>query len=143
MPIRAHGAPFEVRRLVLFRRKGCAVDAEEIILLTADSVAALVAAHRSCEETETGKRRMPRWPFPGTTQLWLTDAAGVEKLVFATCCNISADGLGLRTDDSLPVGTTVPIAIHLPQATYHGKAAVRHCTASANGYFVGMEFSFE
>ncbi len=60
-----------------------------------------------------------------------------------TCCNLSTSGLGIRTDEALPVGAAVPIAIHLPQATYQGKATVRHCTERADGYYVGMEFCFE
>ncbi|MFH0982282.1 MAG: PilZ domain-containing protein [Planctomycetota bacterium] len=121
------------------------MDAEEIILLTVDSVAELVQAHRAIEGPgpENGKRRAPRWPFPGATQLWVTGKGGAEQLIFGTCCNLSAHGLGVRTDQPLPIGATLPIAIHLPQASYHGKATVRHCTEMHQGYFVGMEFHFD
>ena len=121
------------------------MDADEIVPLTADSVAELVRDHRSAERGayETDQRRAPRWPFPGATQLWVPDAAGGETLVFGTCCNLSARGLAVRTEQPLPPGLTVPIAIHLPQASYHGKATVRHCTEKTKGYFIGMEFNFE
>lgn len=121
------------------------MDAEEIISLSAESIADLVRDHRSTEGPAgaAGHRRAPRWPFPGAMQFWLPSSSGAEKLLFGTCCNISAHGLGARTELPLEVGVTLPIAIHLPQASYHGKATVRHCTAKGNGYFVGMEFSFE
>ena len=121
------------------------MDADEIIALTPESVGELVSAHLSSEgpAAEPGKRQAARWPFPGTTQLWLTDESGDEHLVFGTCCNVSAGGLGVRTDEAVPGGVTVPIAIHLPQATYHGKASVRHCTATRSGFYVGLEFVFE
>ncbi len=121
------------------------MDADEIIALTAETVGELVNAHQSAEGAgpETGQRQAPRWLFPGTTQLWLTDESGAEQLIIGTCCNLSTRGLAVRTDEALPTGVTLPIAIHLPQASYHGKATVRHCTEKQRGYFVGMEFSFE
>ena len=120
------------------------MDADEIIPLTADSIADLVEAHRAAEAplSETGNRTVPRWPFPGAVQLWASDEPEAERLIFGTCCNISEGGLGVRTDEPLPVGATLPFAIHLPQASYHGEATVRHCTKKKTGYFVGMEFDF-
>ena len=121
------------------------MDADEIIPLTADSIADLVKDHHAAgvSQPEAGKRAMPRWPFPGATQLWMSDEPGAERLIFGTCCNISEGGLGVRTEEPLPVGVTLPIAIHLPQASYHGEATVRHCTEKKTGYFVGMEFHFD
>ncbi len=120
------------------------MDAEEIIPLTAETVVDLVRHHRTAEgaRAETGKRRAPRGLFPGAVQLWVADNRGAETLIFGTCCNVSRYGLGVRTDLPVEVGVTVPVAIHLPQASYHGKATVRHCTAQTNAYFVGMEFHF-
>ncbi|MCP4593876.1 MAG: PilZ domain-containing protein [bacterium] len=121
------------------------MDAEEIIKLTPESIGELVSASRPDEDAshENGHRQAPRWPFPGTTQLWCRDESDHEHLVFGTCCNVSTGGLGARTDDKVPVGVTVPIAIHLPAATYHGKVSVRHCTATKNGFYVGLEFVFD
>ncbi len=121
------------------------MDADEIIALTAETVGELVKAHRSAEGPvpETGQRLAPRWLFAGTTQLWVTDESGVERLIIGTCCNLSTSGLGVRTDEALPTGVTLPIAIHLPQASYHGQATVRHCTEKQRGYFIGMAFGFE
>ena len=120
------------------------MDADEIVSLTAESISDLIESYLSAEEAEaeTGNRHAPRWPFPGALQAWVTDEHGVETIAFGTCYNISAGGLAGRTDDLLPVGEILPIAIHLPQASYHGQATVRHCTPKTNGYFVGLEFYF-
>ena len=121
------------------------MDADEIIPLTADSIADLVEDHRVAEATEvdSGNRRAPRWPFPGAMQVWVADERGAETIVFGTCYNISTGGLAGRIDEPVRVGATVPIAIHLPQATYHGRATVRHCTQKKNTYLVGLKFDFE
>lgn len=120
------------------------MDADEIIPLTAESIADLVRNHRVAEapESESGNRRAPRWPFPGAMQLWVADESGTETILFGTCDNISTAGLAGRIDEPLPVGVTIPIAIHLPQATYHGRATVRHCTQKKRSHFVGLEFDF-
>jgi hypothetical protein len=34
------------------------------------------------------------------------------------------------------------IAIHEPEVSFHGRAAVRHCTEVEDGYYVGMQFLF-
>ena len=121
------------------------MDADEIVPLTAESVIELMEADRSAEgpQPETGRRTAPRWPFPGTVQFWLTGESGQERLAFGTCCNLSTRGLGVRTDEQLPVDASLPIAIHLPQASYHGRATVRHCMKTRSGYFVGLAFDFE
>lgn len=120
------------------------MDANEIVPLTPASVEHLVKAHASAEESgaESGQRRASRWPFPGTIQFWLTDKSGAERLVFGTCCDLSTTGLGARTDELLPAGSIVSIAIHLPQASYHGKATIRHCTKGKTGYYAGVAFDF-
>ena len=121
------------------------MDADEIILLTTKTIDSMVSAHRTSDgpPDQPGKRGSTRWPFPGTTQLWLAEEGGAERLVIGTCCNLSGGGLGIRTDEPLPVGVTAPIAIHLPQATYQGKAIVRHCTEKGKGYYAGLEFQLD
>ena len=72
-------------------------------------------------------------------QFWVTDAAGEETQVLATCDNMNEQGIGVLCGRPLEVGMNLPIAIHQPDATYHGHGVVRHCTPWKNEYFIGIE----
>ncbi len=121
------------------------MEAVEFIKLTKKSVAKLLASRGVIGDApaETGNRRLPRWPFPGTVQLWVPDEDGVEQLVLATSLNLSQLGVGIKTDDSLPTGLKLLIAIHEPEVSLQGQAIVRHCTEVDGGYYVGMEFVYD
>ncbi len=121
------------------------MDATEICPLTREAVAEVLSAQVRDEtpSPETGQRKTPRWPFPGTVQMWLTDEHGDEQHLFATCLNLSLNGLGMLCEEPLSPGQELPIAIHQPLASLQGRAIVRHCTANDAGYYIGMEFIFE
>lgn len=88
-----------------------------------------------------GGRRAARWPFPGTVELWLPTPDGFERHQLATSHDLSVDGIGLRCDEKIEPGMELAIAIHEPEASFHGRAIVRHCTPDRRGgYVVGMEF---
>ena len=52
-------------------------------------------------------------------------------------------GIGIRADEALTPGVQLGIAVHEPEASFHGRAVVRHCTDTGQGYhIVGLEFLF-
>ena len=85
---------------------------------------------------------MPRWPFPGTVELWIPEGDGTERYELATSLNLSLVGVGIRCDESLESGVELAIAIHEPEVSFHGRAVVRHCTEMESDFLVGLEFLF-
>lgn len=130
------------------RPRGGAPAAEslEIFPLTAERITALLVArgavpddrrYRNCQ------RHVVRWPFPGTVELWIPDRDGGERYLLATSVNLSDRGLGVEVDERLPEGMHVGIAFHEPEASFHGRATVRHCSDLAEtSYLIGLEFDF-
>ncbi len=117
------------------------VEDKEFVALNAETIQTLLqsGARERSDRRGRERRREKRWPFPGTVQLWLRDRAGEEFEVHATCQNLNEAGLGLLCDRGFEVDMVVPIAIHQPDATYHGTGVIRHCTPSDGAYFVGVE----
>ncbi len=122
------------------------MDTSEFCALTEKAVERLLAmrAATTGQSAENGRRKTPRWPFPGTVELWIPDENGVECHTLATSLNLSAHGVGIKTEDPLEVDLELAIAIHEPEVSFHGRAVVRHCTLIDNetGYYVGMQFKF-
>ncbi len=118
----------------------------EIFPLTEARISAVLVArgampderhYRDCQ------RQVPRWPFPGTVELWIPDRDGGERYVLATSVNLSFRGLGIQVDEELPEGMELGIAIHEPEASFHGRATVRHCSGiAADSFLIGLEFDF-
>jgi len=118
---------------------------EEIIPITADSVLDLLRErHGFIPEPADGERRQrPRWPFPGTVELWIPDDDGGETYVLARALNLSTMGIGILSDEEeLRVGCKVNIAVHQPEATLFGMAVVRHATQTPDGQVVGLQFLY-
>ena len=120
------------------------MDADEIQPLTRRTAKNLLKSFQDSGELpdETGKRIDPRWPFAAAVELWVTDENGEELHTLGACHNLSHTGIGVRCDCELSTGVSIPLAIHLPQASLHGKGVVRHCSERGNGYLVGIEFEF-
>ncbi len=117
----------------------------EIFPLTENSVDELLAERMGMDVECNGstQRKHPRWPFPGTVELWIPGEFGPERHSLATSINLSAHGMGVRCDEELPPGMELEIAIHEPEASFHGRAIIRHCTPLRSGqYIVGMQFLF-
>lgn len=121
------------------------MDADEIQPLTRKAAAGLVAAQQGAGQSpaEGGKRVQPRWPFPGAVELWVPGEGGAEIHALGACHNLSQTGIGVRCDHELSSGLKLPLAIHLPQASFHGRGVVRHCSARGKGFLVGIEFVFD
>jgi len=119
------------------------MDVAEICPLTEETILNLLKSRGAFAHMHTGsgRRQAERWPFPGTIELWIPDELGFHRHALGTCLDMSLDGAGVRCDDSLPVGLELDIAIHQPEASFHGRALVRHCTSTARGdHMVGLEF---
>lgn len=89
------------------------------------------------------RRKAPRWLFSWPVELWVPDGNGREAYALATCRNLSTGGVGVISDDALPVGCVLPVAIHQPEMSFHGRAVVRHCRKAEEGYHAGLEFVFD
>ncbi|NOT02872.1 MAG: PilZ domain-containing protein [Phycisphaerales bacterium] len=116
------------------------MNVQEFVKLDREAIHQLVENRFGADADGHKRRRITRWPFPGQLQLWIRDAAGTEVQVFGTCHNLNENGIGVYCERSIEIGQQVPIAIHQPEATYHGDGVVRHCTPSDGEYFVGIEF---
>lgn len=121
------------------------MDALEFCALSQEAVARLLTSRQARQHGASigGRRKTPRWPFPGTVELWVPDDGGIEQHRLATSLNLSLHGVGIKTDDDLPVGANLSIAIHEPELSFHGRAIVRHCTRIDEGYYIGMQFDFD
>ena len=122
------------------------MDVAEICALTEESVGELLAKRQSWASRADagGRRRAMRWPFPGTVELWVPDENAGEHYALATSINLSMDGIGISADEELRPGLQLAIAIHEPEMSFHGKALVRHCTATDTGsYILGLQFLYE
>ena len=122
------------------------MDTAEICALRREALASLLAGRqtRALARSAKCRRRVTRWAFPGTVELWLPDEDGGERYVLATSVNLSLKGIGIRCDEGLAPGLAVGIAVHEPEASFHGRAVVRHCTNSGHGFHVvGLQFVFD
>lgn len=118
----------------------------DIFPLSEQTIAELLA-RRGGDEPDVAddcQRRAPRWPFPGTVELWVPDESGCERYELATSLNLSHHGIGIRFEEALKPGRELNIAIHEPEASFHGRAEVRHCTELSDGtYYIGLQFRFD
>lgn len=117
----------------------------EICPLTEDAVAKLLASRKlPAPDVKTdGRRKAPRWPFPGAAELWIPEGGGLARHALATSLNLSLYGVGIRCDEPLSPGLELAIAIHEPEVSLHGRAVVRHCSEIENEYLIGLEFLFD
>ncbi len=121
------------------------METTEICPLTEDAVAELLARRAGGQRTvkAKGKRKVSRWPFPATAELWVPEENGIAHHALGTTLNLSFHGVGIRCEEPLTVGLELAIAIHEPEMSFHGRGVVRHCTAIEEDYLVGLEFLFD
>ena len=117
--------------------------ADEIIKLTRQSLGDLLEGRRREGQAYAGpeRRRYPRWPFPGTVELWPADGDGRQRWL-GTCRDINEHGLGMGCEVAFEPGTLIEIALHLPEATFCGHATARYCVEVRGEYMIGLEFQF-
>jgi len=118
----------------------------EVAVLTREALTALLAARRGVDQGQSMRcrRKVARWPFPGTVQLWLPDDDFGERLELARSLNLSEEGLAVRCEEPIAPGIEITLAVHEPEISFQGRAIVRHCTENDDGrYCVGMSFVFE
>jgi len=117
--------------------------ASEICELTRQSIKSLLEQRMGAATGRDRCRRdNVRWAFPGAVELWITDDDGTENHVLATSINLSSQGIGIRTDEPIKPGTEVGVAVHEPEMSLHGRAAVRHCNPAGHEFVVGLQFLF-
>jgi hypothetical protein len=121
------------------------MEATEICRLTEEAVARVLSGRgvTAPRRGKKGRRLVPRWPFPGTVELWIPDGEGAERYELATSLNLSLNGMGIRCDEPLPAGLELAVAIHEPEVSFHGRALVRHCTEVDDEFLIGLEFLFD
>jgi len=118
---------------------------DEFVPITADAILDILRerfGHEPEHTPDPERRQRPRWPFPGTVELWVPEDDGVELYLHARALNLSSLGIGIIADEPLPAGKRVSIAIHQPEATLFGDAIVRHATPTPDGQVVGLQFLF-
>ncbi len=115
---------------------------EEFVPITSASIEEVLRQRFGYSEDgyDDERRVRPRWPFPGTVELWIPDDFGDEEYVLAKALNLSPKGVAILSDDELEIGMQLSIAIHQPETTFVGKAIVRHRTEDLRGHRVGLEF---
>ncbi len=117
----------------------------EICPLTEEAVAKLLAGRNTRQPDTRGKarRKVTRWPFPGTVELWIPDEQGRERYALATSLNLSLGGVGIRCDEALSLGLELALAVHEPEVSFHGRGIVRHCTDMGGEFLIGLQFVYE
>jgi hypothetical protein len=122
------------------------MEAIEICRLSEQAVARLLERRAPCTSKHRaggGRRKVLRWPFPGTVELWIPQPDGSERYTLATSLNLSLQGVGIRCDEPLSPCLELGIAIHEPEASFHGHAVVRHCMEIEDDYLIGLQFLFD
>lgn len=121
---------------------------EEIVRLTRHRLTGIIkqrqdSAALPLPEGHDGpeRRRYARWPFKGAVEVW-PDGGDGSQVKHATCLNLSETGMGLSSDEHIAPGEVVEVALHLPEMTLCGRAAVRYCAEVRGQFMVGMEFIF-
>jgi len=121
------------------------MEATEICPLSEEAIAELLEGRNARQPDTKGKarRKVKRWPFPGTVELWIPDQGGLERYALATSLNLALGGVGIRLDESLPEGMELALAVHEPEISFHGRAVVRHCTDMGDDCLIGLQFIYD
>ncbi len=121
------------------------MDTTEIYRLTEKAIDRLLSEQEQNRNLSANacRRKTKRWPFPGTVEMWLPDENGVEQIALGTCVNLSRQGLAMLYEEELPLGLEMAMAVHQPEASLHGRAVVRHCSAKDDDFYIGLEFLFD
>lgn len=120
------------------------MEAVEICPLSRNTLGKMLSDRDAYASERRGRPRRAavRWPFPGTVELWIPDELGLEHYTLATSLDLSLEGVGIRCDEELERGLELAVAIHEPEASFHGRALVRHCTEVEEEYLIGLQFLF-
>jgi hypothetical protein len=118
---------------------------EEFIPLTKQTLREILSVRYAARVTsdKDSRRRQPRWPFPGTVELWITNREGHDEHILGRALNLSIAGIGVLMEEYIAEGEQVRIAVHQPEATFLGNALVRHTSLTEHGFRVGLEFVFD
>jgi PilZ domain-containing protein len=84
-------------------------------------------------------RRHTRETIKGSLRILWEDAEGREHVSRASLVDISPSGIGLRSDEAIPLRS--PISCNDETLGIRGRGTVRHCTYVKGKYQIGVEFS--
>jgi hypothetical protein len=84
-------------------------------------------------------RRHVRDIIDGSLRILWEDADGREHVSQAKIVNVSPSGIGLRSDQAIPLRS--PISCNDEKTGIRGRGTVRHCTYVKGKYQIGVEFS--
>jgi hypothetical protein len=84
-------------------------------------------------------RRHARELIAGSLRILWEDADGREHVSQAKIVDISPYGIGLRSDQAIPLRS--PITCNDEKLGIRGRGTVRHCTYVKGKYQIGVEFS--
>ena len=84
-------------------------------------------------------RRHARDLIDGSLRILWEDADGREQVSQARIVNISPHGIGLHTNQAIPLRS--PISCNDEKLGIRGRGTVRHCTYLKGKYRIGVEFN--
>ena len=84
-------------------------------------------------------RRHDRDPIDGLLRILWEDADGREHMSHARIVDVSPRGIGLRSDQPIPLRST--IFCNDETLGIRGRGTIRHCTYIKGKYQIGVEFS--
>jgi hypothetical protein len=84
-------------------------------------------------------RRYARDTVNGSLRILWEDVDGREHVSQARIVDISPRGIGLRSDQAIPLRS--PISCNDEKLGIRGRGTVRHCTYLKGKYVIGVEFS--
>lgn len=87
------------------------------------------------------RRRFPRWPSEDSVEIHSVNDKNQERSL-ASVCSLSEGGLGMSGDEYFELSAVLSIVLHLPEASFHARAAVRYCRKVRGEYMTGVEFIF-
>lgn len=115
----------------------------EVQELTREQILALCRQSSRKTAYEGQERRsLPRWPVGGMVELQCSEHP-VGRAHFGTCVDLSEVAMAMEFDQSLPVGSQVDIAFHLPDLCLQGRGVVRRCDPAGRLYRLAVEFTLD
>ncbi len=90
------------------------------------------------EDGYRGKRVAPRFTWSAPVMVEVLGTRRPGEAAYAYASDISAGGMGLRCRQ--PVGVFQRLRVTLDETGENLCGQVRHCTRTATGYLIGIEF---
>ncbi len=86
------------------------------------------------------KRDQHRWALQAPASIRCCNADGSQVEIDAVVTDLSADGIGLLTRQSVPTGASAEVFMTVRRFTYSAGVRVAHATATPEGLHIGCKF---